>query len=101
MTPQGAAAPCSFYGIGKYEHGVGVSLFGLGGPNIPSLSLFLGETGPLATTLHSGPCKRQYDRKQKGICAIDPKPSGPGKMADDKKQEGICTIHPVSMSTFF
>jgi len=35
----------------SYVHGLGMSLFGLGGPNIPSEPLFFGEWGPSATTL--------------------------------------------------
>jgi len=40
--------------IGIYGHCVAIFLFGLGGPNIPSLPLFFGQFGPLATTLASG-----------------------------------------------
>jgi len=43
--------------IRKYGHGHGVvvSLFDLGGPNILILTLHVGELGPLATTLQSEP----------------------------------------------
>ena len=50
-TEQGAAAPCGVNKIRIYGHGVGIFLFGLGGPNIPSLPLFFAQFGPLATTL--------------------------------------------------
>jgi len=45
--------PCSVHCTGKYGHGVGMSMFSLAGPTIPSLLLFFGELGPLATTLHN------------------------------------------------
>jgi len=39
-------APCGVNKIRIYGHGVGIFLFGLGGPNIPSLPLFFGQFGP-------------------------------------------------------
>jgi len=60
LTPQRAAAEgggplvCPLHYI--YGHGVGMSLFDLGGPNsnIPILPSYFRESGPLATTLRWG-----------------------------------------------
>lgn len=49
--PPSAAAPCGVNKTKIYGRGVGMSLFDLGGQNIPILPLHLGEWGPLATML--------------------------------------------------
>ena len=65
-TEQRAAAfghgPCGLNKIRVCEHGVGMSMFGLEGRNIPCLPSSLEESDPLMTTISlqtKGPCSGQ------------------------------------------